>query len=107
MAKAKGKLSLEFLILCDYAVISKENRLSILGIFDQIFIDNLPSQHPKMFVVGILKGEANGKHSLSMQLKDPEGKNIFPNQQMQVTLGGNGNSNFLAELNNLPLSLIG
>ncbi|KKQ42613.1 MAG: hypothetical protein US60_C0015G0024 [Microgenomates group bacterium GW2011_GWC1_37_8] len=107
MAKAKNELTLDFLSLCDYAVISRENKLSILGIFDQIFVNSLPSQHPKMFLVGILKGEPASTHNLQLLLKDPLDKDVLPNQELKVKLGTNGNSNFIAELNNLPIKLTG
>lgn len=106
-AKKKEKLNLELLVLCDYALVSKENKLSILGTFDQIFVKKTPARHAKMFVVGVLKGEPDSRHTVKLTIKDSSGKNILPGQELKVNLGSNGRSNLITELGNLPLPLTG
>lgn len=107
MTKGKDKLSLEFLILCDYALVSRENKLSILGIFDHIFVNNIPTRNPKMVIVGVLKGKSKVKYSLSILLKDPSGSKIFQRQNLSVVLGDDGNSHLIAEMNYVPFSSVG
>lgn len=107
MAKDK-ELDLDLFVLCDYAMVAQgNNKLSIVGIFEQIFVPNVPSQQSKMSIVGVLKGEQSTHHFIELTIKDPLGKGILPSQRLEVTLGSNGRSNLIAEFNNLPLPLTG
>lgn len=106
-AKKKQKLNLELLVLCDYAIISKDNKLNILGIFDRLFVNKTPARHAKMFVVGVVSGEPDSKQVLKLTIKDPSGKDILPGQELKVNLGANGRSNLITELGNLPIPLTG
>lgn len=108
--KSKKKTStteLELLNFCDYAVVSRENKLSILGVFDQIYIQNVPSNYPKMFVVGIIKGTSNYVYSVKLKLKSPSGNDLLPSQDLKNNFGHNGSSNIIAEFSNLPLPEFG
>jgi hypothetical protein len=44
-------------LLCDYAMVSQEGKLSILGIFDRVNPPRLPGLVPSMFVVTSWKAE--------------------------------------------------
>lgn len=106
-AKKKEKLNLELLVLCDYALISKDNKLSILGTFDRIFVNKVPARHAKMFVVGVIRGKPDSKHILKLTIKGPSGKDILPGQELKVNLGSNGRSNLITEVGNLPVPSTG
>ena len=43
-------------------IISKDNKLSIIDSFDQIFTPKLPTRNPRMFLVGVIKGKADSVH---------------------------------------------
>lgn len=109
MAKSKKKspLNLELLVLCDYALISKDNKLSIIGTFDQIFVEKIPARQGRMFVVGIINGEPNSVHSIKLSIKDPSGKEILKGQELKLKLSPVGRSNLVANLGNLPLASTG
>lgn len=93
-------------VLCDAALISKENKLSIIGIFDQIVTDKLPFNFPKMALVAVISGSPQSPHSLQLTITDPAGKDVT-NLNMQVTLGAGGSSNLISEITNFPLSSSG
>jgi hypothetical protein len=101
------KTKLELLTICDYAVVSQDNKLSIIGMFEQIFVANIPSQHPQMFIVGILNGEAGRTEELTLEIKTPNGSDAIPPQKIPVTVGPNGKSNIIAGVGNLPLQETG
>lgn len=101
------KLELELLVLCDQAVISREGKLSIIGIFDQIYAENIPATHSKMSVVGVVKGEINSDHTLHLFVSDPAGKELLPNQEIKINLGPGGRTNLVSEFINFPIPLTG
>lgn len=97
------KTKLELLTICDYASISQDNKLSIIGIFEQIYVQKLPSQHPQMFIVGILKGQSGKKDDLTLSITTPTGKDTIPNQTIPFSIGPNGKSNLIAGIGNMPI----
>ena len=104
---SKSLISVELLVLCDYALVSQENKLSVMGIFDQIFVEKIPAFHHKMFAVGIVKGDANMTYEVSLRIAAPDGKEILSSPKLSNKFGDSGRSNLILGLENLPLQLIG
>lgn len=103
-----AKLTTELFVLCDYATISQEQKLSIIGIFDQFFVANLPAQWPRMFLVAVFKGEAGREYPLNFQIIPPQKTDQnLPKREFKVTLGPNGKANLITELVNLPIPFAG
>lgn len=72
-------MEIEVFTLCDAAA-DYQGRLSILGIFDTVFAENIPAIHPYCSValrMKILKIE-EGPHSLTLHIVDVDGKLILP-----------------------------
>jgi len=102
------KLSTELFVLCDHASVSQEQKLSIIGIFDQFFVANLPTSWPRMFLVAVLKGESSQEYSLKLRLVPPQKMEPeFPEKELKLRLGQNGKANLLTELVNFPLQHAG
>ena len=101
------KTKLELLTICDYASISQDNKLSMMGLFDQIFVNNLPTQHSQFYIVGIITGEAGGVKELTLSIKTPSETDAIPPQSLKVTIGPNGKSNIIAGVENFPISEAG
>ncbi len=103
-----AKLTAEIFVLCDHASISQEQKLSIIGIFDQFFVTNLPTVWPKMYLVGVVRGEAGKEYQLTLKQTSPvKTEQNFPDKQFTITLGQNGKANVITELVNFPLSVAG
>ena len=95
------KLSCDLLLTCDQTILSKDNKISLIGIFDQIFLPEIPSSHPKLSLVGLLSGEPYTDHHLTLKLTN------YPDQNISVNLGTTGKSNLVAEFINLPIRTSG
>lgn len=102
------KLSTEIFVLCDLASVSQEQKLSIIGIFDQFFVANLPTQWPRMFLVAVLRGQPQKEYPLNLKIVPPtQTEQKFPDREIKVTLGQNGKANLVTELVNFPLPAAG
>lgn len=99
--------TVELFTLCDYATISQDQKLSIIGIFDQFFVANLPTNWSRMFLVAVLKGAPGQKYALTLKLAAPAPAQEFPQKTVEVTLGNNGRANLITELVNFPLNATG
>lgn len=75
---------LNFLHLCDVAILSQDNKLSVIGIFNAINLSTLPGQLPKATLVaniGLLQ-ESTSDLAFTLQFKAPDGK-ILPIAEIQ------------------------
>lgn len=102
------KLSTDIFVLCDQAIVSQDQKLSIVGIFDQFYVANLPTSWPKMYLVAVVRGEANEEYDLTLKLTPPQKTdNEFPPKEFKIKLGQNGKANVMTELVNFPLQVAG
>lgn len=103
-----ASLATDIFALCDYATVSREQKLSVIGIFDQFFVANLPTNWPKMFLVAVLSGEPNHEYDITLKIIPPaKTEQNFPDKDLKVTLGQNGKANLITELVNFPLPVAG
>ena len=88
---------------CDYALVSQEGKLSIMGIFDRIFVQNIPTQHPSMCFVVVAEGAPKSDYKIKLVITNPSGKKIneIP---MNVKTNEAGHFNVIANVNNLPIT---
>jgi hypothetical protein len=101
-------LKTDLFALCDYATVSREQKLSIIGIFDQFFVANLPTNWPKMFLVAVLSGEGNREYDITLKISPPSKTlQVLPDKDLKVSLGQNGRANLVTELVNFPLPIAG
>lgn len=67
-------------VLADYANITREGKLNILGIFDVIHAQNFPMTHPQMQLIMRFEAdiaEAGKTKKLEIKLMDADGKTLF------------------------------
>lgn len=99
-----ASLKSDLFVLCDYATVSREQKLSVIGIFDQFFVANVPTNWPKMFLVAVVSGEPDHEYPITLKIIPPtKTEQDFPNKDLKVTLGNNGKANLITELVNFPL----
>lgn len=67
-------------VLADYANITREGKLNILGVFDVIHAQNFPMTHPLMQLVMRFEAdiaETGRTKKVEIQLMDADGKKVF------------------------------
>jgi hypothetical protein len=66
-------------VACDYALIDQQGKLSVLGIFERIWVEHFPAVHPRLHLVLRLKGRRTeiGEHSIVIRLVDDEGREVL------------------------------
>lgn len=96
------KLYTELLVLCDYATISRENKLSINGIFDELRVSKLPGGIARAFLVATIHGKPDTAYRISVKLENTqEGRNLLSPLQLDVHTAHNGKHNVIVELVNV------
>lgn len=101
----KQTLHTQLIALCDYATISREGKLSINGIFDEVRVQKFPGGLARAFLVATLSGTPNTAYKLNLKIETKNNKNVNPslgNTVLETVTGPNGRNNLIIELNGLP-----
>jgi hypothetical protein len=106
-------MQVKLALLADYANVTAEGKLNILGIFDRISVQEIPAVHPQMHLILRLEAhpaERDRAHNVEIRLYDPDGQTVFeirgdvvPHGQVGQTIA----TNQILTLNNLQLSKSG
>lgn len=80
-------MHLDFAVVADYALIDQAGKISVLGIFQHIWVQSFPAMHPRLHLVLRLKGKRTeiGEHGVQIRLLD---------EQETEILGGSGQVTF-------------
>ena len=80
-------MHLDFAVVADYALVDQAGKISVLGIFQHIWVQQFPAMHPRLHLVLRLKGRRTeiGEHAVRIRLVDEHGVEI---------LGGSGSVTF-------------
>ncbi len=92
-------------LLCDYAFRTQDNKLSVIGIFSQISVAEMPGASPPFFVVISLSLE-RGTHGVQFGIVDPMGQQVLPDApsfDVEVETPG-ADTDLLLQFNGLPLN---
>lgn len=71
-------MNVDLALVCDYALIDQYGKLSVMGIFEHIWVQQFPVVHPRLHLVMRLKGRRTeiGEHQISIRLVDEDGDEI-------------------------------
>jgi hypothetical protein len=106
-------MQVKLALLADYANVTAEGKLNILGIFDRINVQTIPAVHPQMHLILRLEAhsaERDRTHNVEIRLHDPDGATVFEVKGDIVPQGPPGQTiatNQILTLNNLQLSKAG
>ena len=72
-------MKVDFAVVCDYALVDQYGKLSVLGIFQHIWVAKFPTLHPRLHLVVRLKGKRTeiGQHQLAIRLTDESGAEVL------------------------------
>jgi len=93
----KNKTQLKLITFCDHALIDNNNKLSVIGIFDQVNVNKFPGGLPRAFFVATIKTEPNKKYTFSVK-GDLKNETVFPAINMEGRVGDSGYHNIILDL---------
>ena len=96
------QLRTEIIALCDYALVSNDNKLSIMGIFDELRSENFPVGFLDKYLVATINGDPDTEYKLTVELeKDNNRKNLLRPIIVNATTSPNGKNNLIIRLTNV------
>jgi len=80
-------VQVDFAVLADYALIDQHGKLSVLGIFQHVWVATFPAMHPRTHLVVRVRGKRIevGEHPLRIRFVDEGGAEL---------MGGDGTVQF-------------
>lgn len=65
--------------LADYALVDQQGRLSVIGIFSQVWVAQFPAEHRRTHLVIRVIGRRTeiGEHRIRIRFLDPDGRELF------------------------------
>jgi hypothetical protein len=100
--KNMKQLKTEIIALCDYASVSREGKLSMNGIFDELRIQKFPGGIARAFLVATISGEPNTQNNVILKVESKNGgKSPLKDLNLDAITSPNGKSNLIIELVNL------
>ena len=80
-------LRLDFAVIADYALVDQQGKLSVLGIFQHVWVAAFPAVHPRTHLVVRVRGRRTeiGQHGIRIRFVDADGTEL---------VGGEGNVQF-------------
>ena len=107
-------MDVTFAVVADYANVSREGKLNVMGIFDRVFARQLPGRFPPMQLVIRLEAdyaELDVDHGIRVQLSDPADETVFDIDGSFTPRGGRPGEktsvNHVIQLGNVPLQRTG
>lgn len=102
------QLRTEIIALCDYASVSREGKLSINGIFDELRIQKFPGGIARAFLVATVNGAPNTQYTLNLKVESENGgKSPLKDLNLNAITSTNGKNNLIIELINLGFEKAG
>jgi hypothetical protein len=80
-------MHVDFAVLADYALIDQQGKLSVLGIFQHVWVASFPAVHPRTHLVLRVRGRRTeiGDHAIRIRFVDDAGQEL---------IGGDGTVQF-------------
>jgi hypothetical protein len=107
-------MRVDLAVLSDYATMTADQKLVIVGVFDTILVRSLPASHPSLHLsLRVSVGAVDqGEHVLLVRLVDPDGREVVPALKAQFSAdvpldGDEGTLQMVLEIGPVPFSVAG
>jgi hypothetical protein len=69
----------DFAVLADYALIDQQGKLSVVGIFQHVWVATFPAVHPRTHLVLRVRGKRTeiGEHRIRIRFVDEQGQELM------------------------------
>lgn len=107
MKSPKTKLRARYMLFCDYAIISQDGKISLIGEFDRVFSTEDAAFLSRAYLVAKVLGEENQGLDLDVSLVNQETKEVLFKNKLAVKLDNRGVAALMIELNGVRFNKFG
>ncbi len=98
---------LKYALLCDYALVSQDGKVSIIGEFDRIYTSGKSATLLRGFLVAKIKGDPGREMSINIKIDCLSAKEDVFNTKLRLKLDEKGTSGLIIEIGNITFSKFG
>lgn len=96
-----------YVVLCDHLLIDQANKITLVGVFDRVFVEAIPSKQEACFLAAEIVG-VPGPCSVMIRIKDDKGAEVVPALgPLNLELSSYGTARITMRIANLPLLRLG
>ena len=103
---SKKLLKTKIFVICDYASMDREGKLSLNGIFDEMYVDKMPAYFLRFYVAATITGEPEKTYDIQITIFGPDNK-VVNHQEDTIQIGTGGVSHLITDIHNFPVEQIG
>ena len=103
---SKKLLKTKIFVICDYASMDREGKLSLNGIFDEMYVDKMPAYFLRFYVAATITGEPEKTYDIQITVFGPNNK-VVNHEESTIQLGTGGVSHLITDIHNFPVEQIG
>jgi hypothetical protein len=96
----------EWIIVCDYAFRAERGKLGMIGVFDTVFVKQLPTKHSRAAICFNIVGEPGEHVEIKLEVIGPTGQVVLKTNT-EFTLPDAGSAQGLIDVQGLVLSELG
>ncbi len=100
----KNEIKPKYMLFCDYALISSDGKLSIIGEFDHYFSGMEQPVLGKAFLVANIQAKPNSNHNLTLRLVDQKEKEIVFTNPINVNSNEEGRVTIILGLDSITFN---
>lgn len=94
------KLQTQLVTFCDYALMSQDNKMSLIGIFDEVQIVQFPGGISRAFWATKFVGEPNTTYQITFTAEHND-KQLFTPIKVDIKTGSSGMHNMFLDMVNM------
>lgn len=103
---SKKLLKTKIFVICDYASMDREGKLSLNGIFDEMFVDKMPAYFLRFYIAATIAGESEKTYDIQITVLGPDNK-VVNHQEDTIQIGIGGVTHLITDIHNFPVEQIG
>jgi hypothetical protein len=107
MKTPKTKLRARYMLFCDYAIISQDGKISLIGEFDRVFSTEEAAFLNRAYLVAKVLGDEDQSLDLDVSLTNTETKEVLFKSKLSVKLDNRGVAALMIELNGVRFTKFG
>lgn len=102
----KSKLKTNVFVICDYASMDREGKLSLNGIFAEMYVDKMPAYFLRFYIAATILGTPEKTYDVQITVYSPDNK-VVNHEETTIQLGTGGVSHLITDIHNFPVEQIG
>jgi len=103
---SKKLLKTKLFVICDYASMDREGKLSLNGIFNEMYVNKMPAYFLRFYIGATITGEPEKNYDIQVTIFGPNNK-VVNHEETTIQLGTGGISHLITDVHNFPVEQIG